>query len=209
VGLYVISNPALFPNDLRKVIFALSYLTSLASKWAQLFTQRVFAGEAVTYDKFTVAFQAMYFNTEKKTCAEKALSALKQTKTVAAYTHTFMVHAHNCGWEAQTLVSQYTQSLHKDIRLALVLARTTFDTLAKVSQLALKIDNEIHGADAGQLNPPATTNPNAMDISAVNARLSDADWARMMRHGLCFQCREHGHVARECPSKGAGVGREG
>jgi hypothetical protein len=94
VGLYVISNPALFPNDLRKVIFALSYLTGLASKWAQPFTQWVIAGEAVTYNRFAVVFQAMYFNTEKKTCAEKALCALNQTKTAAAYTHTFM-HTHN------------------------------------------------------------------------------------------------------------------
>jgi hypothetical protein len=77
-------------------------------------------------------------------------------------------------------VSQYTQGLHKDIRLALVLAQMTFDTLAKVSQLALKFDNKIHSADAGQPNPPATTNPNAMDISAVNARLSNTDQARMI-----------------------------
>jgi hypothetical protein len=206
VGLHVISNPALFPDNLSKVVFALSYLTGLASKWAHPFTQRVFAGEEVTYNEFTVAFQAIYFDTEKKTCTEKALRALEQTKTVAAYTHTFMVHAHNCGWEAQILVSQYTQGLHEDIRLALVLARTNFNILAKVSQLALKIDNKIHGADAGQPNPPATKDPNAMDISAVDARLSNTDRARMMRHGLCFQCGEHGHVARECPLKGTSGG---
>jgi hypothetical protein len=47
VGLYVLSNPTLFPDDLSKVVFALSYLTGAASKWAQPITQRVFAGEAV------------------------------------------------------------------------------------------------------------------------------------------------------------------
>jgi hypothetical protein len=39
VGLYVVSNPALFPDDLSKVVFALSYLTGVASAWAQPFTQ--------------------------------------------------------------------------------------------------------------------------------------------------------------------------
>jgi hypothetical protein len=206
VGLYVVSNPTMFPDDLSKVVFALSYLTGLASKWAQPFTQRIFSGKPVGYNEFTVAFQAMYFDTEKETRAEKALRALKQTKSVAAYTHAFLVHAHNCGWEAPTLVSQYTQGLHKDIRLALVLALTTFETLTEVTQLALKIDNEINGADASQSTPVAPADPNAMDILAVNARLSESDRQQMMRQGLCFQCGEHSHILRECPLKGMSTG---
>ena len=159
VGLYVISNAPSFPENRSKIVFALSYLTGMASAWAQCFTTCIFAGEEVTYDEFLTAFQAMSFNTKKRACAEKALRALKQTKTVAAYTHAFMIHAHNCGWEAWTLVSQYTQGLHKDIRLALVLAQTLFETLAEVSQLALKIDNKIHGADKGQPSAPTPSNP--------------------------------------------------
>ena len=158
--------------------------------------QRIFAGKAVAYNKFTVAFQAMYFNTKKKSQAEKALRALKQTKSVAAYTHTFIGHVHNCGWEAQTLVSQYTQRLHKDFRLALVLARTTFETLAAVSQLALKINNEINGADAGQTTFSGPVDPNAMEILAVSSCLSKADKTRMMLQGLSYQCGKHGHLSR-------------
>jgi hypothetical protein len=109
VGLYVVSNPAILPDNRSKVVFALSYLTGVASAWAQPFTQRVFTGNKVTYEKFTVAFQAIYFDTKKKSREEKALHALKQTKSVAAYTHAFMIYVHDCGWEACTLVSQYTQ----------------------------------------------------------------------------------------------------
>ncbi|PLW14974.1 hypothetical protein PCANC_02244 [Puccinia coronata f. sp. avenae] len=112
------SLPAILPNNRSKVVFALSYLTRVSSAWAQPFTQRVFTGNEVTYEKFTVAFQAMYFDTKKKSRAEKALHALKQTKSVAAYTHAFMIYVHNCGWEARILVSQYTEGLHKDICLA-------------------------------------------------------------------------------------------
>ena len=101
------------------------------------------------------------------------------------------------------------QGLHKDIRLALVLARTTFTTMAEVSQLALKIDNEINGADAGHTPTTAPTNPNTMDISAVNARLSNVERERLMRHGLCFRCKEHGHLARDCPTKGTPRGQDG
>jgi hypothetical protein len=65
-GLYVVSSPALFPDDLSKVVFALLYLTGAASAWAQPHTQRIFAGEAVAYKEFTEAFQAMYFDNKKK-----------------------------------------------------------------------------------------------------------------------------------------------
>jgi hypothetical protein len=150
VGLYVISNGHLFPDDHSKLVFLLSYLTGLASAWAQQFTACVFAGEEVTHKKFSTAFQSIYFDTEKKSWAEKALRALKQTKTVAQDTHAFSLHTHNTGWEPCTLVSQYTQGLKKDIRLALVLAQTKFDSLEAVSQLALKINNKINGTDAAQ-----------------------------------------------------------
>jgi hypothetical protein len=65
--------------------------------------------------EFLAAFQAMQFNSEKKSRAEKALQALKQTKSVAAYTHSFAVHAHVAGWEEPTLVSQYTQGLQREV----------------------------------------------------------------------------------------------
>jgi hypothetical protein len=129
VGFYVISNGHLFPNDCNKFVFSLWYLTGQASAWAQQFMTRAFAGKDVTYKEFSTAFQAMYFDTEKKTRAEKALQALKQTKTAAHYTHAFSVYAHNAGWEHSTLISQYTQGLKHNIRLALVLARTDKDQI--------------------------------------------------------------------------------
>ena len=56
VGIYVVSKLAIFPNDRSKVVFSLSYLTGVARRWAQPFTQRVFTGNEGTYNKFTVAF---------------------------------------------------------------------------------------------------------------------------------------------------------
>jgi hypothetical protein len=73
VGLYVISNPTYFPDDRSKVVFLISYLTGQASNWAQPFTQKLFDGEEITYNSFIWEFQCMYFDTEKKTRAEKTL----------------------------------------------------------------------------------------------------------------------------------------
>ncbi|PLW19984.1 hypothetical protein PCANC_10170 [Puccinia coronata f. sp. avenae] len=76
VGLYVVSNPTMFPDNRSQLIFSLWYLTGAASAWAQPFTVKVFDGADVSYEEFSMAFQAMYFDSEKKTCAEKALQAL-------------------------------------------------------------------------------------------------------------------------------------
>ncbi|PLW37061.1 hypothetical protein PCANC_16306 [Puccinia coronata f. sp. avenae] len=98
---------------------------------------------------------------EWNTTAEKAIRLLKQTKSVAHYTHT-----HHTDWETSTLISQYTQGLKKDIPLALVLARVLAKELLNVSNLALRIDNEINGAD--NLTPAQpTADPNAMDLLAL------------------------------------------
>jgi hypothetical protein len=197
IGLYIVSNGHLFPNDHSRILFLLLYLTGPASAWAQPFTQRVFAGKDVTYKEFSTAFQAIYFDTEKKSRAKKALRASKQTKTVA----------HDSGWEQRTLVSQYTQGLKRDVRLALVLARTKFNTLAAVSQLALKINNEINGAKVAPTAPTPMADPNAMDLLALHGRLSESEQNRMLCMGHCFCCGEQGHLARVCPARGSQMGK--
>jgi hypothetical protein len=55
------------------VIFSLSYLTGHAANWAQPYIQQLFAGEEVTYNTFSTAFQCMYFDTKKKKKTEKML----------------------------------------------------------------------------------------------------------------------------------------
>ncbi|OAV86424.1 hypothetical protein PTTG_10706, partial [Puccinia triticina 1-1 BBBD Race 1] len=73
--------------------------------------------------------------------------------------------------------------------------------------LALKIDNEINGADQYTTDLTTTTaDPNAMDVSAVRGPLSSVNKAGMLRAGLCFFCGEKGHIAQGCPKKGNGKG---
>jgi hypothetical protein len=175
-------------------------------------TQRLFDGINLPYSKFSTAFQIMYFDTEKKACAEKALQSLKQTKLVAHYTHQFATQAHHTGWETPTLISQYTQGLKKDVSLALIIASLSATELVEVTNLALKIDNELHGADdptpapAQQPTAPPATDPIAMDLLAFRGPLSEANRTRMMREGCCFRCGVQGHLSRDFSSKPKGKG---
>jgi hypothetical protein len=208
VNLYTLANQHLFGNERAILVFILSYLTGQASSWAQPWMAKVMDPTAVIVTKdFNIQFTAMYCDTEKKTRAEAAIRALKQTKSVSHYTHQFNLHAHNTGWETATLVSQYRHGLKPQIRLMLLMARTKFPELADAANLALKIDNELNG-----IAPPeasSTPDPNAMDLSVMRGRLLDKEKTRMMRAGLCFQCGTQGHISKDCPERGQkGKGRE-
>lgn len=40
--------------------------------------------------------------------------------------------------------------------------------------------------------------PNAMDVDAITTEERD----EMMKKGLCFRCKEPGHISKDCPTKG-------
>ncbi|KAA1108385.1 hypothetical protein PGT21_050227 [Puccinia graminis f. sp. tritici] len=208
VNLYVLANGHLFGTDRAIMVFVLSYLTGPASSWAQPWMKKVMSDtEAISKDDFDTQFTAMYCDTEKKTKAEASLRALKQTKSVSHYTHQFNLHAHNTGWAPAVLVSQYRQGLQSQIRLMLLMSRTEFSELADIATLALQIDNELHGL--APTETAKTPDPNAMDLSVMRGRLSDAEKTRMMRAGQCFQCGNQGHISRDCPDRGQkGKGKE-
>jgi hypothetical protein len=132
------ANQHMFPTDLSKVVFILSYLSGPATLSAQLWMEKVMAGDTVvSAEEFHSDFSAMYGDSKKNAKAEAALRALKQTKLVAHYTHQFNLHAHNAGWETSTLISQYKQGLKTQIRLVLLMIRTEFAHLSEVANLAL------------------------------------------------------------------------
>ncbi|KNE87579.1 hypothetical protein PSTG_19035, partial [Puccinia striiformis f. sp. tritici PST-78] len=191
-------------------MWSLSYLEGPALAWSQQFSDKLYVNEEVSYnDDFATSFTSMYLDSEKKPKAEAALRKLKQTKSVADYSHQFNIHANNAGWETSTLISHFKQGLKSNVRLALLLSRAEFTTLAEISNLSLKVDNEINGGDTFTTQATTSTptaDPNAMDLSAFRGQLSDAEKARMMRNGQCFRCTKPGHIARVCPDKGEGEG---
>ncbi|KAI7957765.1 hypothetical protein MJO29_005982 [Puccinia striiformis f. sp. tritici] len=211
VAVYISAHPDAFPDDRTKLIFATTLLTGEAASWAQPTLEKLVNEEPATYLDFRTAFKCMYFDTEKKVKAERALRTLKQTKTVSHYTSQFSQYGRDSRWEQKTLMSHYKQGLKREVRMVLLLSRAEFETLEGLSNFALKIDNELNGNEPASASAPSVTapDPNAMDLSAMRGQLSEADKTRMMRAGLCYRCGTKGHMSRDCLEKGGkGKGRE-
>ncbi|KAH9471171.1 hypothetical protein Pst134EA_005079 [Puccinia striiformis f. sp. tritici] len=116
IGIYIFGHPDQFPDNRTKLVWSLSYLEGPALEWSGQFHDKLFRNKEVKYDEdFGAAFTSMYLDTKRKTRAKAALRKLKQTKTVADYTHQFNIHASHAGWEASTLISQYRQGLKSNV----------------------------------------------------------------------------------------------
>ncbi|KNZ49039.1 uncharacterized protein VP01_5247g2, partial [Puccinia sorghi] len=45
------------------------------------------------------------------------------------------------------------------------------------------------------------TDPNKMDLSAMNSQISGTNRAKSMKNGQFFHCRQKGHLSRDCPRR--------
>lgn len=210
VGLYIITNKAMFENDSAKVTFALSYLTGDAFKWAQPFLTRVLNpvpdAKPLTYDEFARSFEAVFFDSDRQKRAEAAIRVLKQTRSAAEYTVTFNQLAPTTKWEIPTLISHYRQGLKRDVRLAMI--RESFTDLKSITALACAIDNDIRG-EYGPPQPATSrpSDPDAMDISSTRFDITSSEYKRRGDERLCYQCGSSGHIAKWRRRREKGKGR--
>ena len=84
VAIYTSINSPMFPDEKTKLLFAASYLTGASAVWAAPYIDRITQGEEpqgekLSFEEWTKDFGAMYFDSEKKGKAERALRALRQT----------------------------------------------------------------------------------------------------------------------------------
>lgn len=210
VRIYIAMNKSLFTTDDAKVMFAISYLTGEAIKWAQPFLQRIMEPaeqktNPVTYLEFTRAFESVFFDSDRQKRAEAALRALKQTNSAAEYTIRFNQLAPTTKWELPTLISHYRQGLKSAVRIPMI--RDQFDDLESITRLACAIDNNLRGEAVDPSTITRSTNPDTMDISSARFDISSNEYNQRMSSHLCFKCGKPDHMARWCGVKSREGGR--
>lgn len=224
VRLYVRMRPHEFPDETTACVWAASRLRGPAESWARPYTKAVLEDtelppEMTSMEKFLQSLKMAFGRPNEQRSASQELLNLRQGKdTVSDFAIKFRAlkseadfTADDRGW-----MNIFEKGLSTAFRIDML--SMTFKNTKEfdpwVQELCVK-DEELraqraglsrsswrsHWSDRTHSNASAShsqsraKDPDAMDIDRMSTD-------EMMKRGLCFQCGEHGHRARECPQKG-------
>ena len=195
----------------HQVPFAAALLRAHALMWWQGLRAEE---RPLEWQRFKTAIIAYHQPISAETAARDAIARLTQRTSVAAYIKEFKDVALNIPnfFEAEKL-DRFKRGLKPTIRLQVALANpTTFEHAVSIaSQVDDILFNHQRGERTERWTSRSNTGPTPMDMDAIikindkhdSSRRFTANPERMeqMRKGLCFYCKEHGHLAKECPRK--------
>jgi hypothetical protein len=200
------------PED-QQAFFAATFFKDNAALWWQSWVNAQFIVHGqpaqANWDEFAAAVRGQFKPVNADRIARERLANLRQTTSVAAYTHTFrtiLLDLPNMN-EADRLFA-YIRGLKKEVA-ALVQVSNPI-TVAAAATTAENIDAVYWEHRARPTNHTwntrnsRTNGPMPMELDNLNARrgpLTEGDRATLRKTGGCFYCREVGHIAKECPRK--------
>lgn len=191
-----------------------------------------------TADEFMAHLERKYATLDLAADAENQLRKLAQKDEFAVFTD-FLTEFTNltdvCDWDGAARVRGFREKLSRRMREALNMqvntpARDDFAGWVKMAQtLAVNLEGEdnLRKVGVGNNNGRSNNNnggnnggakpkdPDAMDVDAMHvnlAKIPEEEKLRRMSDGLCFNCGQAGHLARNCKNptnKGQRGGRGG
>ena len=184
-----------------------------------------------TFDEFYEVLSKKYADNKRNFVRRQHLSRLRQTGSVASYTHEFERRTGNLSdMNEHDLFFYYVQGLKPRTREAVIIANPpNVDT---AMQIAERYDNASYNGRPQQRrwNNNASSSSSSSSSSSYRgrqgpwrpnggnrnmqsrssfvhgkprlAKLSDAERKSLRDAGACFRCRQTGHLAKDCPKNG-------
>ena len=171
---------------------------------------------------FAQGLKRVFEDPEEVATAERTLTTLKQIGSASAYASEFIRINSSIEWNNSALRYQFYSGL-KDIIKDELCKLDRPESLAKLMEIAIQIDNRIHERRlekrpnrppmktiTTQIQAPSTfelvgRGPQPMDIDAARRKfklLSEEEKQRRRMLNLCLYCGQPGHQAMSCPNKG-------
>ena len=211
-------------DHMRKIRFALSYMKEkFAAQWASRITGELEVGARSyqSWEEFRMELLATFHDPNKKEMAQRRLEQLKQGgKPAAEFFVEFEEHRSQAGYNDEGYVALLKKNLSPQVveRIyALEAIPTTYD---QWKSYALRFDSHLREYQAMRkgtiepkvwqtprsqkmayapqdqtvpqpFTPPSTRGPQPMEV--------DQTRGKPVRMVTCFNCREQGHIARNCP----------
>ncbi len=198
------------PED-DQVEWAAYYLTESAASWFEVEQSRAETkGEPLTWDTLTTRLRKRFKPINADDNARERLSRLKQTGSVAAYSHTFRLIMQDLpDMHEKDALHYYKKGLKEAVAIQVGLRGPL--SVHEAEEMAETVDNVLfeHRShhEPSRTKTPKTPyrgpgGPTPMEVdSARRAPLTDHDRERLRKEGKCFYCREGKHTAAQCPEK--------
>ncbi|KDQ05734.1 hypothetical protein BOTBODRAFT_182272 [Botryobasidium botryosum FD-172 SS1] len=138
---------------------------------------------------FKALFLVIFGNPDHCLKAATKVCALHQCGSAAIYTTEFSALAGITEWDEKALINAFHDGLKDQIKMEIAQGK---------QNMSLRTPTMSYPTHHVQCDP------NAMDVDAVHTgplpRFTDNLCDQLRREGACFRCRQHGHMARECPN---------
>ncbi|PAV17366.1 hypothetical protein PNOK_0743000 [Pyrrhoderma noxium] len=211
VRAYLMLNQAVYNNDEKRILFALSYMRSTdynsglseAEKWADLWMEQHWNNLGLWAD-FEQAFKDRFITSDEAGEAIRELNKLKvKNQKYDEYINTFQMLARQAKiTEYNALMPYFLQGLPTKLVESAYNSTQLPDTMDKWYDYVRKIGiqwnnmNQLLQGRGITVKSPTVKDPDAMDVDRV--QLSKNQRTEYLKEGKCFNCGRKGHISRNC-----------
>jgi hypothetical protein len=221
VNIYIDGRKAEFPNPVDKVFFAISYMkTGKAKTWVDnLLKKKPLIEWFPKWEDFVEAFQRKFSNPLAEETARRHLKNLRQgTQSVEDYITTFEEYETETGYDDTVLKELFEEGLSFSLQKRIYELQRMPRNLTQWKTEARKLDEQRLRWEAKKkqntsqekftfkptlqasksVSVPKTTDGTGTTFGGSGEAM-DIDAAK--RQGLCFICKQKGHISKFCPTR--------
>jgi hypothetical protein len=193
-----------FPTDRYKVAYAISGFDERPDRWAQQFHRHDPDKVFDDWERFKKSIRQHFEDPDLMANRRAALLAMKQKPTDDLLDHIteFEILCSQVSWPDETKASLFLETLTPGLKSSIRRSDVDLEAYEKVKQKAQRLEREFQDTKkqrGKRTDITAVATPHRIDAGELRTVGSSNPRTDYLRKGLCFNCGEQGHLAKDCP----------